>query len=107
EQIDLEVAHEQQRACMFLRRGKRSLRALLLYFDGIGLQAAQCFQQEGIDVVVRSIVLNKAVNQFGQIKAAGHMPEFGAQVGEVLVRLSLGHNIEVTPLSQVELAAAQ
>ena len=53
------------------------------------------------------MLLNEAVNQFGEVKSAGHMPQFAAQVQKVFPSLGLCHNIQVTPKSQLQLAAAQ
>ena len=40
-------------------------------------------------------MLDKAIHQFYKIEAAGHMPEFTAEVQKIFTSFSLGDYIEV------------
>src|SRR5579883_1994920 len=56
---------------------------------------------------MRHALLYKAIDQFREIEAAGHMPELGAQAQKILAHLGLGDDIQVAPQRKLKLAATE
>src|SRR5579863_2018463 len=89
------------------RSKRRVFVAQLLKRAGVGIQVTQGFQQQGIDIVVLCVVFHKTIDQFSKVKAAGHMPEVGADMQEVLASLRLGYDVEVASQRQLQLGATE